>query len=426
MIFRFFFKVFARFRNPSLFIHYCKLKESEKKSLKQLEFEQIEKLKNLLIFLNENNKFYRKVLENNKVDLQNFSLIEFHKIPVCSKNDLIQNNIDLITNYNFNKVFKCESSGTSGQVLTFVRNEEWDSFNRASIMRGYSWFGVNIWDFNIYFWGYNFKLLKKIKFRFSDFMMNRFRIFSFNSTSDFLLRFVLRRAKFIEGYSSMIYEMAKRSPELGFEVPNLLLVKGTSEKIYEHYHDYSKKAFGHKIVSEYGAAESGIIAFECKEGNMHINMEGVLVEIDKENEIIVTNLLSKSFPIIRYKLGDVVELESFEKKCNCGMVHPIIKEVTGRIGKLIYGQQFEYPSLVLYYIFKNIYFEKGLQLSYQAHQGAKGGLEIWIEDDIDKKTESIIYAEAFKYFKTDMVVSIKTKMNLRMEKGKLRDFVSKI
>jgi phenylacetate-CoA ligase len=224
----------------------------------------------------------------------------------------------------------------------------------------------------------------------------------------------------------MIYEMAKRTPELGFEVPNLLLVKGTSEKIYEHYHDYSRKAFGHKIVSEYGAAESGIIAFECKEGNMHINMEGVLVEIDEENEIIVTNLLSKSFPIIRYKLGDVIELDSFEKKCNCGMVHPIIKEVTGRIGKLIYGQQFEYPSLVLYYIFKNIYFEKGLQLSYQAHQEVKGYLEIWIEDDIDKKTELIILAEAFKYFKTDMVICLKTKMNLRLEKGKLRDFVSKL
>lgn len=63
-----------------------------------------------------------------------------------------------------------------------------------------------------------------------------------------------------------------------------------------------EKAFGAKIISEYGAAESGLIAYECPEcGNMHINMENVIVE-ESEGEIVVTNLLSRSFPIIRYKL----------------------------------------------------------------------------------------------------------------------------
>jgi phenylacetate-CoA ligase len=426
MIFKILFKFFSYFRNPSLFIFFRELKKSEKYSLKQLQFVQIEKLRELIIFINENNSYYKDCISKYNIDLNNFTLSELNKFPVLLKSNLILNNEEMISNFTFKKVFKCESSGTSGQVLTFVRDEEWDSFNRASIMRGYSWYGVNMWDFNIYFWGYNFKLIKKIKFRFSDFLMNRFRIFSFNSDNNWLLKIVLKKAKFIEGYSSMIFEMAKRAPQEGFDVPNLLMVKGTSEKIYEHYHDFSRKAFGLKIISEYGAAETGIIAFECTAGNMHINMEGVIVEVDKDGEIIVTNLLSKSFPVIRYKLGDVVVLDNSEKKCLCGMNHPIINEVTGRIGKMIYGKSFEYPSLVLYYIFKNIYFEFDIQISYQAHQNFKGEIDIWIEGVIDEKTKSIIFSESKKYFKEDMSINIFLNKNLRTEKGKLRDFVSNL
>ncbi len=76
--------------------------------------------------------------------------------------------------------------------------------------------------------------------------------------------------------------------------------------------------------------ETGIIAFECTEGNMHINLEGVYVETDSNNEIIVTNFHSYSFPVIRYMLGDAVKLSDDNIRCKCGMAHPVIKEVSGR------------------------------------------------------------------------------------------------
>ena len=43
---------------------------------------------------------------------------------------------------------------------------------------------------------------------------------------------------------------------------NIKMVKGTSEKIYESYQEEIQKAYGCRIISEYGATESGIIAFE--------------------------------------------------------------------------------------------------------------------------------------------------------------------
>ena len=88
----------------------------------------------------------------------------------------------------------------------------------------------------------------------------------------------------------MIYEVAKIVNELELKDQfNLKLIKGTSEKIYEKYQEEVKKAFGAKIVSEYGAGESGLIAFECPENNkMHINMQNVILE-EINGESVVTN-----------------------------------------------------------------------------------------------------------------------------------------
>ena len=108
------------------------------------------------------------------------------------------------------------------------------------------------------------------------------------------------------------------------------------------------------------------------------------------------------------------------------MAHPVIKEVTGRIGKLIYGKSATYPSLTLYYIFKNLFFEKNLRLNYQAHQSEKGALVIWIKEELTDQEKQLIKVEASKYFKNDMDVDFLHAADFRLQQGKLRDFVSQI
>ena len=80
---------------------------------------------------------------------------------------------------------------------------------RAAVQRGYSWYNVKPWERNAYFWGFNFSRVQQIKTRFLDALQNRFRIFSLKSSD--LKRFVrkLENTKYIHGYSSMIYEVAR-------------------------------------------------------------------------------------------------------------------------------------------------------------------------------------------------------------------------
>ena len=338
-----------KYRNPSLGKIYNSLKKSEKWSLDELENYQLKKLKEILNIAYNNSSFYKSKFDELHINICEINkLSDIKKIPILTKKELISFSNDIHTNLKFKKSFLATTSGTSGQSLKFLREEAADSFNRASSQRGYSWYNINPWDKNGYFWGFNFSTFDKIKNKILDKLQNRFRIFSFEEKS--LKKFIRKTqsATYIHGYSSMIYQTAVLLNKLNLPIPtNLKLVKGTSEKIFDSYQNEIEKAFGTKMISEYGATESGIIAFECKEGNLHINMEGVIVE-EIDNEILVTNLQMKSFPIIRYKLGDYVSLAPRDKKCACGKEHLIIEEITGRIGEVIQGKENTYPSLYLY------------------------------------------------------------------------------
>ena len=347
MMFRFIYFLGQKFRNPSLSRWLRFLKKSDRWSLGELEAYQFKKLMELLRFAKEHSSFYGELYKD--IDIEGFVCLEdLKKLPMLSKKDLLEYGDQIHTSHSFSKTFKANTSGSTGESLVFQREEQADSFNRAAIFRGYSWFGVQPWELNGYFWGFNFSTSERVKTRLLDFVQHRFRLFTY-ADQDFK-NFVnkLKKAKYLHGYSSMIYQTAKLINEKGWQGRfQLKMIKGTSEKILDQYQEVVTKAFGQKIISEYGATESGIIAFECPEGNMHLNMEGVIVE-EIDHEIVVTNLQMKSFPIIRYRLGDYILLADKTETCSCGRNHLILKEVTGRIGENVYGFKQVYPSLYFY------------------------------------------------------------------------------
>ncbi|WP_343330098.1 phenylacetate--CoA ligase family protein [Polaribacter staleyi] len=427
MIRKFIYNLGQKIRNPALKKNYNFLKESEKWSLEKLEEYQLKKLKELLKIAYHNSDFYRQKFDEQQLDINDVKRLEDLKsFPIINKKDLITFTSQIHTNLNFKKTFLATTSGTSGESLKFVREENADSFNRAAIQRGYSWYKVYPWERNGYFWGFSFSFINQQKNKVLDFLQNRFRIFSYEEKS--LKKFIKKseKAKYIHGYSSMIYQTAVLINKLGLPKPlHLKMIKGTSEKIFESYKPAIKKAFGLDIISEYGATETGIIAYECKEGNLHLHMEGVLVE-EVDDEIIITNLQMQSFPIIRYRLGDYIALAPRDKKCTCGMNHLILEEVTGRIGENVYGFYKIYPSLYFYYIFKNLSKRDHLNLNYQVIQNKKGVLEFRIEQEINEIELSLLKHEIEVYFKQDVLIKIFTNVKLLSVKGKFKSFVSNI
>lgn len=415
----------SKLRNPMLSTHYKNLKKSERYSINELKELQNERFLNLFRWAINNSPFYKNFYNQYGINESSISSMDdIEKLPIIDKKILLENSKDIhSTNLKGRKIYS-ETSGSTGEPLIFYRNLDWDSSTRAAQLRGYSWYNVKPWEKNGYFWGFNFSFIQKLKIRFLDFLLNRYRLFSYEDKK--IEKFIKKssRMKYIEGYSSMIHEISLRLKEKNIKLNKIKMVKGTSEKIYDSYQDDAKYVFDKKIISEYGSAESGIIAFECPYGNMHIAMENVIVEVIN-NEIVVTNLWSYSFPIIRYNLGDYVEISN-NTICSCGMNHTIIKSILGRVGGLIEGYKHKYPSLTLYYVFKNIASNQNLVINYQVIQNKVGEIDLYLSRDPSTLELGIILKEFEKYFNSDVIVNYKGIINLNDRKSKYIDYINNI
>jgi len=417
------FKTGAAKRNPGLFDVIKKLQSSDFWSKDQLIEIQNRKLELLFSFLKKHNSLYAEKLLANQANIDPRAIL--NSFPIIDKSYLLAN-LNKLTNYEAcDKLILAETSGSTGEPFKFKKNVSWDTANRASFIRAYNWYGVQPWQRNGYFWGYSLDPAKHKKTLVLDELQNRFRVFSYNivELKSFLEK--LKSAVYLHGYSSMIYEVAKIAIDQGYspaDFPKLKLVKGTSEKIYDYYHPTVKAAFGHRIVSEYGSAEAGIIAFECPFGHMHVNEENVILEV-VDGQAVATNLNAYSLPIIRYKVGDAIALDE-TTKCECGRQSTIVKEIQGRVGKKIIGKESNYPSLTLYYVFKNISLEKGVDIQYQAVQQERGKLDLRVTRTLTTDERNWIKQQCENYFRKDVDIRILENEDIHDKKGKLKDFVS--
>jgi phenylacetate-coenzyme A ligase PaaK-like adenylate-forming protein len=81
------------------------------------------------------------------------------------------------------------------------------------------------------------------------------------------------------------------------------------------------------------------MASTCHYGNLHINEDLVYIELYDEqgrevndtatipSKMIVTNLVNRAQPLIRYEMNDLVRLG---EKCPCGSNFRVIKQIIGR------------------------------------------------------------------------------------------------
>ncbi|HEY3734399.1 MAG TPA: AMP-binding protein [Streptosporangiaceae bacterium] len=102
------------------------------------------------------------------------------------------------------------------------------------------------------------------------------------------------------------------------------------------------------VIQEYGSTETGSLAGECPEGRMHLWADRMLFEVrdtqtgqasaEGTGSLVVTPLFHAAMPLVRYDLGDNVEV-SYDG-CACGWQLPTVR-VFGRaaFGYQVWGGQ---------------------------------------------------------------------------------------
>ena len=98
-----------------------------------------------------------------------------------------------------------------------------------------------------------------------------------------------------------------------------------------------------RFCEAYGASEAPVIAFGCGSANLHLNLDWVTLEpVDERyrpvpigepsHTVLITNLVNRVQPVIRYDLGDSVTM--LAEPCPCGSPLPALR-VEGRSGDIL-------------------------------------------------------------------------------------------
>jgi phenylacetate-CoA ligase len=97
-------------------------------------------------------------------------------------------------------------------------------------------------------------------------------------------------------------------------------------------------AFQAQVFDVYGTSETKDIAWECAHGGLHLNADVTHLEVldddDRpvpsgvEGNLVVTSLVNRAMPLLRYRTGDRGALQPDD--CACGRALPLLGLVTGR------------------------------------------------------------------------------------------------
>jgi phenylacetate-CoA ligase len=99
-----------------------------------------------------------------------------------------------------------------------------------------------------------------------------------------------------------------------------------------------ENTFGCKVFDWYGLGERVVFIGTCKYGTYHVFEDYGYTEflpLDGTHfEVIGTGFINDAMPLIRYRTGDVVELDD-DQPCPCGTSFSKVKAIEGRMDDIV-------------------------------------------------------------------------------------------
>lgn len=372
-----------------------------------LSINELKRIQNefFLNFLNhavENSPFYKTLYKG--ITLPK-NVGEISKLPIISKED-IRKNIDAVYTIDKTKGINSKTGGTTGKSLEvlFIPRDMQERFAMLDDFRGR--FGYKLGEKTAWFSGKNLltnRDLKQNRFWKTDFL-HKVRYYStFHIKEEYLKYYVedliAYKPEFLVGFPSSIMEIAKYGLKNGYQFPahTVKAIFPTAETITDEMRKHIEPFFKAKLYNQYASSEGAPFIFQCKNGNLHLELQSGIFEVLDENDnptqsgrLIVTSFTTHGTPLIRYDIGDSITLEDEAKTCSCGNNNPLVKEILGRIDDYVYSP--ENGKINLGNVSNTLKDTKGI-LKFQAIQNELNKMEINVI--VDKAVYNKIIEEKF-------------------------------
>lgn len=330
-----------------------------------------------------------------------------------------------------------KTSGSTGTPFAFLKDMEMSAWMDATMWALYAWHDIHPGDRQARFWGMPMTPWLRRKRRLSDWVQNRRRLSAFDIAPESCISFfhAMRRfrPRWAYGYPTLMAEFAQKCAAAGLDGRELRLhvVVSTGELLAPDARRRLEQFFGCRVVNEYGCTESGVLAFECEHGTMHMAPVAAYAEVVDESgrpvpreatgEVVVTDLYGAILPLRRYRLHDQAR-RTAEKRCPCGRDLDALDVEVGRLDRFIqtpeHGQV--YDAVLAYNVPVEI-------LRFRARQTAIDRLEIDVMPG-----SGFDHARTPELFRTRLAAVLGNSMTIEIQavgdipfsaSGKLRYFV---
>jgi phenylacetate-CoA ligase len=311
----------------------------------QLRERQMKRLEAIVRHAGENCDFYRERFAQAGFDPARFDLARFHALPVLTKADIRSGTDRLIargldkSSLGFHK-----TGGSTGVSLTTYFDQDWLEVRTADALRADQWAGCYHGMLIASLWG-NPPQALSLKHKLRNLLIDRFLYLDTMSLNDqsigeFVTRWRREEPEIVFGHSHSIFMFARYLHEHGIGDLRPQGIISTSMMLIRQERALIEEVFQCKVTDRYGSEEVSLIGCECeRHQGFHLNIEHLYIEFLKadgthaapgeEGTIVITDLLNRAMPLVRYRIEDVGVPSA--RTCECGRGLPLMDRVTGRV-----------------------------------------------------------------------------------------------
>lgn len=268
----------------------------------------------------------------------------FRRLPILTKQDIRGNPEGLLSGaYRREELVEARTGGSTGTALTLYFDERCQQLRNAASMRSDRWAGWDIGMTVAAVWG-NPPVARTIKEKLRSLLLDRTFYLDTMAINEVSVRRFIddwrhKRPQVIFGHSHSIYILARYLQEMGVADLRPQGIVTTSMMLLEPERCVIEEVFDCECINRYGCEEVGLIACQCEQhGGLHLNVDQLVIEFLKadgteaapgeEGDIVVTDLINRGMPLIRYRIEDMGV--PTDRPCACGRGLPLMERVTGR------------------------------------------------------------------------------------------------
>lgn len=265
----------------------------------------------------------------------------FGHLPILQKKEIRRCAEEILApGCRFDELVATSTGGTTGEPLRTYR----DAQLPLSVLswRTLRWWGLEISDSSGYLYRAVPEGWRRAAQRVALWPTRRNWLSASAMTAERMARFCRAlqrdRAVYLVGYVGAIEAFADHLVRGDQRIDSLEAVWTTSSPLPAGQRRFLERVFGCPVFIQYGSCEFYWVAAECRrQAGLHVASDVRHVEaVDGERpvaegewgDLVITDLIDRKFPLIRYRVGDRGRV--LDRPCSCRLPFPMMDYVKGR------------------------------------------------------------------------------------------------